>query len=120
MEDNPYRSLAGAFAGEGSGGPKLRIGTVTSVSPLTLSIGGLPVGVTELRWNAALLAHDETVQATGLSGSVADTAIPSGQSFNTGSATAAVRVTPAAIKTGDVFLTFSEDDQSFLVLCKVV
>jgi hypothetical protein len=126
MEDNPYSALAGAFGGSGSaGGPRLRIGTVTSISPLTISIGGLPVGITELRWNAQLLAHKQTARVSEPNGSLNVYAVcpyssHSSATINGGTLTETQDITPDPIRTGDQYLTYSEDDQTFVVLCKVV
>lgn len=119
MEDNPYSTLAGMMGGTPSAG-KLRIATVTSANPLTLDIGGLPVGITELRWNALLLHRSEKAAVTNPLGVLRESSVPSAFSFDSGSFTADVGITPEPLKRGDALLTYSEDDQTFIVLCKVV
>lgn len=124
MEDNPYSTLAGMMGGTPSAG-KLRIATVTSANPLTLDIGGLPVGITELRWNEQLLSHTQDARISGPNGSLyVSASCPYGSHSSAfvsgGTLSEEQTIIPKPFKRGDALLTYSEDDQTFIVLCKVV
>lgn len=113
MEDNPYAVLAGLADPPADSNVIMRVGIVTSVDPPAVAVGGITADGDMLRWNAALLAHEQRV--TGPSGLL----VLSGSGVSVSGGTLTEKVTPD-VKNGDSVLTLSEDDQTFFVVCKVV
>ena len=102
--DNPYSEMARAFAPK-EGGGTLRFGTITSVSPIALRVGGLEIQ-TGIFVNESLLPAPQK----------AEISLPGSQvSEPDGSITFS-----EPLKTGDRVLIYSDDDQVFYILIKVV
>lgn len=118
MEDNPYTALAGMMGEQSTGGQlRLRVGIVLSMEPPKIAVGGIEADGNMLRWNEALLAHDQRVRApNGTLAVAASCGYGSHGSAVVSGGTLAETVTPI-IKNGDSVLTLSEDDQTFFVLC---
>ncbi len=95
MEGNPFQELADALCSSRSGFTPFRFGTVIALAPLTVDVAGTTQSG-NLQVNAALLERRYPV-SDGVSVTV-----------------------PAALAPGDSVLLFTVDDQSFIVLCKVV
>lgn len=105
MTGNPYSEMARVFTSAESG-ISLRFGIVTGVSPLTVNVGGLTVSGDALFCNAALLPEPQKAEIH-LPGSQIDE--PNGSiTF------------PESLKAGDRVLLYSDHDQVFYILCKVV
>lgn len=102
MEGNPYSKLANMFGGEKVGALILRRGSVRTVQPLSIDVGGITANSNELMINSAMLTHEEQVVPIG--------AEP--PSFT-------AKVTPK-LSAGDSVILLTEDDQTFYVVCKVV
>jgi len=109
MEGNPFAELAemlpeqqGKKSGSNTGKLIMRMGTVLTVTPLTVDVGGITASGNELRVNSAMLEHTETV-------------VPSGETPPGFEAS----VTPV-LSVGDTVLVLTEDDQLFYISCKVV
>lgn len=118
MEDNPYTKLAGMMGEANTGGQlRLRVGTVLSMEPPKIAVGGIEADADMLRWNANLLAHRQTVTApAGQLAISASCGWGSHSSAEINGGTLTETVTPV-LKTGDSVLTLTEDDQTFFVLC---
>lgn len=104
MEGDPFAAIAQIIENLGGNTGRLimRRGTIITVTPLTIDVGGITASGSELRINAAMLEHKETVVPTGVEP----------PSFE-------ASVTPKLSK-GDTVITLTEDDQVFYILCKVV
>ena len=118
MEDNPYTKLAGMMGEANTGGQlRLRVGTVLSMEPPKIAIGGIEADADMLRWNANLLAHRQTV--TSPAGQLSISA-SCGYGSHSGAAVTGGTLTETVkpeIQNGDSVLTLAEDDQTFFVLC---
>lgn len=120
MEDNPYTKLAGMMGNENTDGQLgLRVGTVLSMEPPKIAVGGIEADADMLRWNANLLAHRQTVTAPAGQLSISASC---GYGSHSGAAVTGgtlVETVKPEIKNGDSVLTLTEDDQTFFVLCKL-
>jgi len=118
MEDNPYAALAGMMGEANTGGQlRLRVGIVLSMEPPKIAVGGIEADGDMLRWNEALLAHDQRVRApNGTLAVSASCSYGSHGSAVVSGGTLTETVMPV-IKNGDSVLTLTEDDQRFYVLC---
>ena len=102
--DNPYSEMARAFAPKESGGT-LRFGTVTGISPLAVNVGGLEI-------KKGIFVNESLLPAP----QKAEISLPGSQvSEPDGSITFS-----EPLKTGDRVLLYSDDDQVFYIICKVV
>ena len=104
MEGNPFAAIAQIIEDTGGSAGRLimRRGTILTVTPLTIDVGGITASGSELRINSAMLEHNETVVPTGVEPPSFEAA-----------------VTPKLSK-GDTVIALTEDDQVFYILCKVV
>lgn len=109
MEGNPYSGLAAAFSPAAEGG-RLCFGTVTATEPVALDIGGLKVSGEGLFLNEALLplARKAEIRMPTVDPEK-ELLEPEGEvSF----------IEPLAV--GDRLLLYSDGDQVFYGICKVV
>lgn len=105
MMENPYSEMARAFSAEDSG-EAIRIGDVVGVEPLAVSVGGLTVSGGALFCNAGLLPELQKAEIR-LPGSQIDE--PGGSvTFS------------EPLKAGDRVLLYSDNDQTFYLICRVV
>ena len=104
MAGDPFTAIASFMENTvgSSGKLKIRRGTVLTVEPLTIDVGGITAEGDELQVNAAMLEHLVLIVPTN----------PNQSSFE-------AMVTPKLLK-GDKVLLLTEDDQLFHVLCKEV
>lgn len=79
-----------------------RLCRVLSVSPVVLEVAGTRQSG-NIKCNSALLAGEKRTVDTG-----------------GGAALMELKAVSAALKPGDTVLTLSEDDQEFIIICKVV
>jgi len=102
----------------------LRIGTVTSAAPLVIQAGGIPLSGSDLYVNRALLGHEEKVSLLDVTGTLDATCDCQQGSMKKLEATGGMLSTgishPVSLAPGDTVALLSEDDQTFIVLCKVV
>ena len=127
LEDNPYNVILNTVrrdVAERSRSP-IRLGTVLTAAPLTVQAGGLVLTAEDLLVNADLLGYTEPAVALGgLTGTLAVSASCSdGGSINSitvkpSALTAASLAHPARLAAGDRVVLLSEDDQTFLIICK--
>ena len=96
MNENPYSQIVSLLRQE-MPGQFLRIGTVSGTSPLSVSVGA------QLYCNPLLLSEEMPADIT-----------ISGQK-----STGSIRLT-RPLKPGDRVILFSDEDQVFYILCKVV
>ena len=136
MEDNPYAVLKEQWdkASQAAARPQWRTGVVMSASPLAVDMGGLLLTGGALSINSELLPRTRPVSfsgpgsLTGLSGSLAGTdekgdttlAVSSGEMAGDGSFTGTLAEQSGALAPGDRVVLLTQDDQSFIVLCKAV
>lgn len=102
MNENPYSQIVSLLRQE-MPGQFLRIGTVSGTSPLSVSVGGIQAGGAQLYCNPLLLSEEMPADIT-----------ISGQK-----STGSIRFT-RPLKVGDRVILFSDEDQVFYILCKVV
>lgn len=117
MEENPYSTLAGAFAGPRTG-PAFRLGEVKKLSPLTVNVAGAEISG-GIYVNAALLSGSS--RSWSLTGE--ELTISGGMTPASGPATGSglqLTAEGPAIAPGDQVLLLTLDDQTFYLLCKVV
>lgn len=117
MERNPYQALAAIFGGDQQGVPPFRIGQVTSLTPLTVSVAGVKVSG-EIWVNADLLPG--AGRKVSLRGQVTISSTYSNVSGELSGSGLSLTAESAGIKAGDEVLLMSCDDQTFILICKVV
>ena len=105
MTGNPYSEMARVFTSAESGF-LLRFGIITGVSPLVVNVGGLTVSGDALFCNAELLSEPQKAEIHLPGCQIAE---PSG-----------CITLPLSLKVGDRVLLYSDHDQVFYILCKVV
>lgn len=105
MQGDPYSVLVQALTKE-QNAPLLRFGTVESVSPMRIGIGGISIGGDSLYLNAELTGDVQDISLTLPASGISE---QSGQlQYH------------EPLKTGDRVLCYSDDDQVFYLICKVV
>lgn len=102
---NPYSMIAQAFSAPDPES-RFRFGTVTSISPMEVDIGGPKISGGKLFCNADLLETERE----------ADVFLPT---YDIQETDARVKL-KKPLETGDRVLCYTEDDQVFYILCKVV
>lgn len=122
MHGDPYSELARQETPNES--VIIRLGTVLTVSPLSISVGKLPIEAENLRVNASLLPTPMETDFTFEDGEAQGTikmeeTFEAGFTFESGEATGTIRL-KEPLKPGDRVLLYSEDDQVFYIICKVV
>lgn len=132
MQDNPYAKFKETLDRSGSARPQWRTGTVLSVAPLAVDLGGIRLSGGDLLVNAGLLPRSYPVSVaktgetmTGVSGSFSDEegghTLSSGELSAQGGTLAGVLTEGAgALLPGDRVVLLTQDDQTFILLCKVV
>ncbi len=103
---NPYSEMARAFCAREEDGGRLRFGVVTGTEPLAVEVGGLPVSGAALWVSETLLEVERE----------AEIFLPE---HEIGEPNAEIRV-KAPLSAGDRVLLYSDDDQVFYILVKVV
>lgn len=102
---DPYGQMARAFTKMDNSG-SFRFGTITGVSPLTVNISGLSISGEALFINQNLIPQPQK----------AEISLPGSQiSESEGSITFS-----EPLKTGDRVFIYSDNDQIFYIICKVV
>lgn len=107
MKGNPYGNLAAAFALPESG-VRLRFGRVTGISPLAVEVGGLTITGETLYINPELLERAQE----------ADFSFPGFHEESTSQTGTVTLKKP--LEAGDRVLLYSDDDQVFYILCRMV
>lgn len=103
---NPYSEMARAFCAREEDGGRLRFGVVTGTEPLAVEVGGLPVSGAALWVNETLLEAERE----------AEIYLPV---HEIGEQNAEIKV-KAPLSAGDRVLLYSDGDQVFYILVKVV
>lgn len=103
---NPYSEMARAFCAREEDGGRLRFGVVTGTEPLAVEVGGLPVSGAALWVSEALTPVERE----------AEIYLPDAE---IGEPNAEIRV-KAPLSAGDRVLLYSDGDQVFYIICKVV
>lgn len=113
---NPYEDLASVFGGDRRGAPGFRRGTVKKLDPLTVQVAG-----TAQSGNIYVDAH--LMPGAARKGSVSGELTVAGAEGVSGAASGRDMTLTASgwgIAPGDEVLLLSENDQSFILICKVV
>lgn len=118
MEKNPYITLAGAFAGGSGGFPPFRLGKVTGTEPLTVNVAGAEISE-GIYINAALLP-DQTRKYDLTEGTLTIRTATSSVSGKADGQDLVLKTKDLGIAAGDEVLLMSGDDQTFILICKVV
>ena len=127
MQDNPYMAMLNGIKKQAQAGtfPPVRTGVVVSVSPLAVNTGGITLSGADLLVNADLLPRTRSVKLTEPSGTIKGDA--------TGAANGALTVEfqeaeaifteteqNGALAVGNRVVLLTEDNNVFVVVCKVV
>lgn len=124
MEDNPFTTLLETMRGEAKGQipTAYRLGKVVNASPLKVSASGILLSGDDLLINAGIGERTEALAMSELSGELNGTL--HGESVNLdiagGHLSAAAKVKTSLAEDDTVLLISLEDNQKFIVLCKVV
>lgn len=117
MEHNPYEVLAGTFGAGRTAALAYRLGRVTALEPLTVSVAGVEV-------SSGLLVNAGLLPGAGRQVSLQGTmTVPSAMGPLTGDVSGeglALTAGDAGLAAGDSVLLLSGDDQTFILICKVV
>ena len=124
MEDNPYVKFLGAMRDEARGQmPEVyRFGTVESVAPLTISTSGILLSKDDLLINAGITERTETISMSETSGDLAGTINGNSSTFyiSGGNMSTTASIELSLTKGDNVLLIPIDDNQKFIILCKVV
>lgn len=104
MQDDPYQAIASMMQGGDASTLHLRSGVVSGLNPLRVRTCGLTIGGPHLRLNAALLPRTVPVKISTSNGTTSGT----------------LTEQSGGLAVGDEVTLLTEDDQMFIVLCKVV
>lgn len=107
MDGNPFCKVAAAFSPKDTG-VRLRFGTVTSAGPVTVDVGGLTITGAALYINPELLEREQE----------ADFNFPDFREENASQTGTVTLKKP--LEAGDRVLLYSDDDQVFYILCRMV
>lgn len=107
MDGNPFCEVARAFSPPDTS-VRLRFGTVTSISPVTVDVGGLTITGETLYINPELLEREQE----------ADFSFPGFHEESTSQTGTVTLKKP--LEAGDRVLLYSDDDQVFYILCRMV
>ena len=117
MERNPYEVLAGTFGAGRPASPGYRLGRVTAMDPLTVCVGGVEV-------SGGILVNTDLLPGARRRVSLEGTmTVPSDPVPVTGTVTGTgltLTEEDAGLAVGDDVLLMSGDDQTFILICKVV
>lgn len=127
MQDNPYMAMLGSIKQQAQAGayPPMRTGVVVSVSPLAVNTGGITLTGGDLLISADLLPRTRQVRLTEQSGTA------KGDASGAANGTLTIELQEADIictiaeqngtlAGGDRVVLLTEDNNTFVVLCKVV
>lgn len=127
MQDNPYMAMLNGIKKQAQAGtfPTFRTGVVVSVSPLAINAGGIPLSGADLLVNADLLPRIRQVRFTEPSGTVkaSATGAASGKiTLDISEADIVCTQTEqgGTLAAGDRVALLTEDNDVFVVVCKVV
>lgn len=124
MEDNPYVKMAEGMKNAGRTRQLLRMGIVTSTAPLVIQSGGIPLSGNDLYVNRMLLGYGEKVSLQDVNGTLnatCDCEQGSIQKLTVAGGVLSAGINhPLSLAVGDTVALLSEDDQTYVVLCKVV
>lgn len=127
MQDNPYMQMLNGIKKQAQAGsfPPVRTGVVVSVAPLAVNTGGITLSGADLLVNADLLPRTRRVQLTEPEGTI--------EAAATGAANGTIILDlekadvlcteteqGGTLAVGDRVALLSEDNNMFVVVCKVV
>lgn len=120
MEDNPFSVLVGEIKNMSRDQIPVvfRIGRVTSVLPLRLEAGGLPIEENEIYVNETLTKETQRkIDFSGISGNVRINGEPASVM---GQVAGSLMAQDMGLSVGDRVVLLTESDSTFYLLCKVV
>ncbi|ACL22805.1 hypothetical protein Dhaf_4810 [Desulfitobacterium hafniense DCB-2] len=124
MEDNPYTRLLETMRGEAKEQlpTSYRLGKVVNVNPLKVSTSGIILSGDDLLINGGIARRTEALSMSELSGNLTGTFHgDTGNLAVSGGSMSATAGIEGSLAEGDTVLLISlEDNQKFIVLCKVV
>ena len=127
MQDNPYMAMLNSITKQAQAGmfPSVRTGLVVGVAPLSVNAGGITLSGPDLLVNADLLPRTRQVQLSEPEGTI--------DAVATGAANGATILDleeadiictaveqDGTLAVGNRVVLLSEDNNVFVVLCKVV
>lgn len=130
MEQNPYTGIRSLIRNEMQGllRPGTHTGVVASLTPLTISVEGVPLSGKDLLVNADLLPRARPVALSGVGGALSGSCGgrgdcaggPADWSVSSGSLSGALAERAGTLAIGDRVILLGDDGAGFVVLCKVV
>lgn len=122
MEDNPYFKMAEGRSETTR--PALRMGVVTSAAPLVVQAGGIALTGADLYVNRLLLGYGEPVSLLNVAGTlnaVNDCPECSMSRLEASGGTLSTSISHGlGLAAGDTVALLTADDQTYVVLCRVV
>ena len=127
MQDNPYMAMLAGIKQQVQAGsfPPMRTGVVVSASPLAVNTGGITLSGADLLVSADLLPRTRQVKLIEPSGTIEGKASGAANGtlsieLQTADAIYTAEEQNGALAIGDRVALLTEDNNTFVVMCKVV